>query len=124
MKLLDRLIRRAVTSLPSRRGPVLSGVGADGLLVRNAGNDRRYGWSEVERVVAANGVEVIGNTVFLVMALSDGVTLIVPETDAHWRELVNAIAASLPFPGTVKLAEWQLSLLAAPDESLELYQRQ
>lgn len=124
MRLLDRIIGRAVASLPSRRGPVLSGVGGDGLFVRDEGSDRRYGWKEVEQVVAANSVELIGDTVLLALALSDGSTLIVPETDAHWLALVNALTSSLPLPGTVTPDEWRLRLLAAPDEPLELYQRQ
>ncbi len=100
---------------------MLSGVGADGLCVRHEGGERRSAWDEVDRVVAANAVELVGDNVVLALALRDGCTLVVPETDAHWPALVDAVTVQL---GTaISPTEWRLRLLAAPDEAVELYRR-
>ncbi len=121
MSLLDRLIGRVAARLRSRRGRVLGGVGADGLLVTDEAGERRYRWDEVERVVAASSAGWIGETIFLAIALAGEDTLVVSETNAHWSALVDAIATRLP--GAEPPAEWQLRLLATPDHPLGIYQR-
>jgi hypothetical protein len=92
------------------------------LIVNGSTGGRHVPWSAVQRIVAASSAGFVGDTRLLLMEFADGDNLMVSEIDPHWSALVAAIETA--FPDTGLSVSWQLRLMAAPDQPVEIYRRQ
>ncbi len=121
MGLIDRLIGRVVGRLPSRRNAAVVRADDDGLVVTGGGRSVTYGWGRVTRVVAMQAEQLASNTHVLVFGLDGGESLLVPETDAGYRQTVALVARHLP--GSLPAPVWQVQLMAAPTSRIEVFRR-
>jgi hypothetical protein len=79
-------------------------------------------WSDITEVVAIRKDAFIGDTLGLILRLSDGTALKVMEHDPAWKPLVEAIDRYLP--GSLPYPQWSLrTAFTDPKGVVEVYRK-
>jgi hypothetical protein len=104
--IIDRINAWVLNRLPSRRSTSEISVTVAGLTVKDLHGVTNIDWKDIAEVVATRSEQIVGNTLLLIISLTDGRALTVPENTPAWRDLTMQLPHYLP--GAKSYQEWVL----------------